>query len=574
MNTNEPVVDRHGKPMICVGIWKAASTAVNFKSALSKVCAHYDTTKGDFYTPCAACQSLSGTNPNPGCTIHSAHGRPQLAYSGCVTHSEEFKKEMSKIEEYIVDHYEERSTFQLVPKMLRAIRNACLASNDLYSLMIWTLIIVGIKLFARIDEVMQLKVEDLPHEFFFVKDGNVEALATKIKGKCDTKVHTMALWDDKECPEFSPSRALMVWLAVSGIESGYIFPTRSFLQGGLVGKQPAGKHAAYTSLLEHIKNLVLNTCEIPEDMMLNLFIGTHLLRKTAYLIAMWGLQFRASDVDMANVGESARHKDVGSMARYLRDSCTSEELRKRACPDDESQFVGAWKPIHISTHIHWKAMSADLQPHTKSLPELSRWYVREVMGVRDGLPIAAMYEKVCSFEPSKSAQELFESALADLPEAKKAELIKLNKDAVGEASLKAQNTIVVPAEVVTPSPNSRKRSNSAEGDKESSKKPKATITFSKAYQELYKQVGKDKAQGITLLVQAVAEVDEWNGKGVKSFADQATRRWTSRARSAVNCAKGCYQQHPELFAAANKGFNLSRFAGCSKADCRSKKQQK
>jgi hypothetical protein len=257
---------------------------------------------------------------------------------------------------------------------------------------------------------MQMKVEDLPHEFFIVKDGNVEALATKIKGKCDTKVHTMALWDDKECPEFSPSRALMVWLAVSGITSGYIFPPRSFLQSGLAHKQPAGTHAAYSTLLEHIRNLVLNTCEIPDDMMTNLFISTHLLRMTAYLLAMWGLGFRASDIDMANIGESPRHKDVASMARYLRDSSTLEGLRKRACPDNKSQSVGKWKPIHIGTHIHWKTLGADLQPHTKSLPELARWYVCVVMGVCDSLPIAEMYEKVCDYQPSKNAQELFESA--------------------------------------------------------------------------------------------------------------------------------------------------------------------
>jgi hypothetical protein len=81
------------------------------------------------------------------------------------------------------------------------------------------------------------------------------------------------------------------------------------------------------------------------------------------------------------------------MACYLHDSCTLEELRKHACPEDESQFVGAWKPIHISTHIHWKAMSADLCPHTTNLPQLACWYVHEVMGVKDSLPIA---EKVCS----------------------------------------------------------------------------------------------------------------------------------------------------------------------------------
>jgi hypothetical protein len=124
MHTNEPVVDCFGNKMICVGIWTALSTAIDFKSALAKVCSHYDTTKGEFYTPCLACESLAHMTPNPGCTIHAAHGQPQHAYSGCVTNSEEFKKEISKIEEYIVDHYEEQSTFQLVPKVLQVICKA------------------------------------------------------------------------------------------------------------------------------------------------------------------------------------------------------------------------------------------------------------------------------------------------------------------------------------------------------------------------------------------------------------------------------------------------------------------
>ena len=61
--------------------------------------------------------------------------------------------------------------------------------------------------------------------------------------------------------------------------------------------------------------------------MTNLFIGTHLLRKTAYLLAMWGISKQACDIDMANIGASAHHKDIASMAKYLRDSATLEELR-------------------------------------------------------------------------------------------------------------------------------------------------------------------------------------------------------------------------------------------------------
>jgi hypothetical protein len=82
--------------------------------------------------------------------------------------------------------------------------------------------------FAHIDKIMQLVVEDLPHEHFVVNYSNVESLAANVKGKCDTEVLTKAIWDDKECPEFTPSHALMVWLSVSGIKSIYLFPKQSF----------------------------------------------------------------------------------------------------------------------------------------------------------------------------------------------------------------------------------------------------------------------------------------------------------------------------------------------------------
>jgi hypothetical protein len=155
-----------------------------------------------------------------------------------------------------------------------------------------------------------------------------------------------------------------------------LFPKRTFFGSSRHLKgEPATAHAAYTTLLDHIRNLVMNSFEIPENLMTNLFIGTHLLRKTAYLLAMWGIGSTATDIDMANIGASARHTDIKSMAKYLRDSGTLEELRSRVFPNDPEMFVGRWKPIHIKTLLHWKTMNINVRPHTSSLAELSLWFV-------------------------------------------------------------------------------------------------------------------------------------------------------------------------------------------------------
>ena len=87
------------------------------------------------------------------------------------------------MEEYCENHYEARSTYAFLPGQLRDIRDYLLASNDIHKLMLWTMIIVGVKLFLRIDEVIAMKVDDFKTDYFVVTTDNVEGLCVQIKGK-------------------------------------------------------------------------------------------------------------------------------------------------------------------------------------------------------------------------------------------------------------------------------------------------------------------------------------------------------------------------------------------------------
>jgi hypothetical protein len=231
-------------------------------------------------------------------------------------------------------------------------------------------------------------------------------------------------------------------------------------------------------------------------------------------------------------------------------------------------------------------MSIDLRPHTSTLAELSLWYVQDIMKVRRGLPIADMCEKVIVFAPTQDTQAKFDKLLAsatDLPEGIKAEIMNLNKELVREATHKAQNTVVSTGPmVVTPATNKKKRIASTTDDADSSdggKKPKATITiqFRKSYQQEYNAATKDKAstvQGVCLLVEAMADMDDAHAKKIKAFDDAGMRRWMARARTVVACVRACANGDPETFVNHNKEYNLSRFAGCNRPDCPSKKENK
>ena len=71
----------------------------------------------------------------------------------------------------------------------------------------------------------------------------------KIKGKKEkTALHFM-MWDDKDCPDFLPTKAILAWIAYSGIKSGPIFPTKEQLDAG--NKEPT-EHYGYESFLQQI----------------------------------------------------------------------------------------------------------------------------------------------------------------------------------------------------------------------------------------------------------------------------------------------------------------------------------
>jgi hypothetical protein len=88
-----------------------------------------------------------------------------------------------------------------------------------------------------------------------------------------------------------------------------------------------------------------------------MIFGTHMLRKTGYLLAKWGWRKRnqkADEIEVSEIAMSARHKDVTSMISYLRDNGTLFESVKHASPHDPKQNVGKWIPIHLRYLQHWK----------------------------------------------------------------------------------------------------------------------------------------------------------------------------------------------------------------------------
>ena len=109
---------------------------------------------------------------------------------------------------------------------------------------------------------------------------SVKGLAFNIDGKCETVHLTFAMWNDKDCPEFLASTALLIWMAVSGIKLGPLFPTRDELR-----VEKNGTNISYGTCLNCFKNLCTGILKLEINGKTDPRIfGTHMLCKTSFLL--------------------------------------------------------------------------------------------------------------------------------------------------------------------------------------------------------------------------------------------------------------------------------------------------
>jgi len=180
-----------------------------------------------------------------------------------------------------------------------------------------------------------------------MKNGQVEGLAFRFKGKRDKKPVVLMAWRDDEMPIFCPVRHLLVWMRLTGIVSGYFFPPKKLLReletdGSNEPIEPS--NVVYnTHITKAVYNCVLNrVCKqvIPRR---RGPWGTHTGRKTYYLFGVWG---GASDMDLM---EGARHATIANARRYKQDAAFLLELVKRN-GEHLAQAMSRQSNEHVQPH--------------------------------------------------------------------------------------------------------------------------------------------------------------------------------------------------------------------------------
>jgi hypothetical protein len=572
--TNQPVRDRKRNALRCRGNWTGHSTPGIFRGALSMLHKAYPNTRGTYSEMCNNCRALGPRKVCRGIGCIDHPGDPHYWRRGNPCQDPTFSEAVSAIDAYITDKYTVRRTYAFLPRELRDIRTHLISFNDPSKLMLWTIIILGVKLFLRVDEVLELTYEQFAMPYCIVNKDGVKSLCVKIKGKRDSTPQHLMIWDDEDCPDFSALRALLIWLALTGITSGKIFPPKPSLKQGpgyVDGGQDSLKYKTFLSAIKKLSKDVLKKDRNDPAEQYNIY-GTHVLRKTAFLLAVWGILQRRNLVDQIDKGDivlSARHSDVNSSLVYLNDVTVLRQMNEQHNPNDPANRVGSWQSIQVNTLSAAASLNLPSKEWLKPLVELANRYIVEQLKVKfsKDVSIIQICERAAEFKPPPTVEEEFEKLLRSvIPEALLPLVMSLLAKIKENYAAKFSNANQVDLCVhVDARDNKRRRQTDKEPPStEATCKEKAkSITCSRDYQTEVRDGTKSKAEKLDLILAAVDEVRAQIAPN--RSLDDPLRSWVYRAGKVAQCLESCFGGNKEEFLKESKSVAPSQFE-CSSKD--------
>lgn len=192
-HTKAEVKTISGDVMMCHGDWHNWKCLNKFRAAFNALHDAYDL-KGNYCEACPTSKSSNNIYDDhtvssnwQSCSVHA--GAPQLKAKGNGLMSEEAKKAFNMWKDGLRSKHTEKGSCHLLPLHLHQIRHWVVnsPSNNLWHLQTYTMILFGIKLFLRADELLKIKLEHLDSEkdYFVDHEDCIKSLAVHVFGKND-----------------------------------------------------------------------------------------------------------------------------------------------------------------------------------------------------------------------------------------------------------------------------------------------------------------------------------------------------------------------------------------------------
>ena len=254
----------------------------------------------------------------PSCLVHA--NKPPLISTGNVLEHPVAKNTYEAWLKMKTNQHKVKGCGQLYPTELRMIRTYLLGEGDMASLQLWVMILLGVRLFLRCDELITLRMDNFQDSYWggsrsdesppdarligsltkcqVVNESSIESITVEVQGKTDRHPKRLVLLSDYEDTDFDELRTLLWYIKMFNISGGYLFPPPSLLVQQYTVEQSrrpmtSDLHVKYKEFLRRFKFVVYHVVGRDDKFFL---VGTHTMRKTAYLLAIWGFYWGMTDV--------------------------------------------------------------------------------------------------------------------------------------------------------------------------------------------------------------------------------------------------------------------------------------
>ena len=436
-STGAPVIWKRGKskgkPVVSTGTWNTDCSLRKFKVSMRMVHRIFDHCRNEYQNTCEECVKASEIEEdgsvNPINFANLQIGRrykaciscqfPRILPTGDPTTSIIFETTFKRLEKKCLSEHEVRGCLSLTVRQVRQLRAHLLSDgcDKFKRLQLWTIILLAIRLFLRCDEVASIRLDDFATKAFVVdrRDKCINHLAVWVRGKADKDWVLLSLWRDDDNPEFCPIRVLMIYLAAANLgEGSCLFPNWNDLEKhALAGEEePAVFHVSVTYY--YIRNQLRKVIHDVFGGDPNAFpsnegkVGTHTMRKTAYLFAVFGVLFKYDDqkrkirgtggieaLEIDDIEKAARHGTHNNASLYFSNNSNKYERLGPHTNQWPYHKVSPWRSIYYGRGKSKNSYEAnqDLSSRTDTpINDLCHWFLREECGiaVNGWDPVAAL----------------------------------------------------------------------------------------------------------------------------------------------------------------------------------------
>ena len=139
------------------------------------------------------------------------------------------------------------------------------------------------------------------------------------------------------------------------------------------------KYSNFLAVMKHLCKEVLEYQDVPRG------IGTHMLRKTGYLLAVWWAFEKGHGKDgelpftvHTGITKSARHTCQSHIHRYVKDAHSKFFYSKQAGVV-EGNIVPDWADIHVQDQCAFETVAAGCKKLQRPIRDLAEHYITTTM---------------------------------------------------------------------------------------------------------------------------------------------------------------------------------------------------